>query len=63
MISNKKVIEAAKTVVEYCKEQTSCQNCTFRLYGAELWECNIEAFNLQDVLSNVEAKRKHCGYI
>lgn len=27
MISNKKVVEAAKTIVDYCKQQDGCQNC------------------------------------
>ena len=30
MISNKKVVEAAKVVAEYCKEQQSCQSGTER---------------------------------
>lgn len=58
MISDKKVVEAAKVVAEYCKEQQSCQNCIFRLYGCEEWHCAIGAFAIQDVLSNIEAKKK-----
>lgn len=32
-ISNKKALEAAKVIADYCKEQKSCQNCIFRIYG------------------------------
>lgn len=63
MISNKKVVEAAIVVANYCKEQQSCQNCIFRLCGCENWHCAIGAFEIQDVLSNIEAKKKNCGYI
>lgn len=63
MISDKKVVEAAKVVAEYCKEQSSCQNCIFRLYGCDSWKCHIQAFDLQDVLSNIEAKKKNHGYL
>lgn len=61
-ISNKKALEAAKVVADYCKEQVSCQNCIFRLFGAENWHCAIGAFDLRDVLSNIEAKKNH-GYL
>ena len=63
MISNKKVLEAVKVVTDFCKEQKSCQNCIFRLNGSDHWKCNIESFDLQDVLSNVEAKKKNHGWI
>lgn len=59
----KEAVEAAKIVVEYCKEQRSCQNCIFRLYGADHWKCHMYAFDLQDVLSNIEAKKKNRGYL
>ena len=62
-ISNNKALDAAKTIVEFCKEQKSCQNCIFRLYGADPWKCHIEAFDLQDVLSNIKAKKKNHGYL
>lgn len=58
MISNKKALESAKTIVEYCHEQGGCQNCIFRKFGCDHWNCHIEAFDLQDVLSNIEAKKK-----
>lgn len=61
--SNKKVIEAAKTVAAYCNEQRGCQNCIFRLFGAENWHCAIGAFEIQTVLSNIEAKKKNGGYL
>lgn len=63
MISNKKAIESAKLIVEYCKERNSCQNCIFRQFGCDSWKCHIEAFDLRDVLSNIEAKKKNHGYI
>lgn len=63
MISNKKVLECAKTIVEFCKQQNGCQNCIFRRYGADSWGCNIEAFDLQEVLWNIEAKKKNHGFI
>ena len=63
MISSKKVLESAKIIVDFCKEQESCQNCIFRLYGCENWHCAIGAFEIQTVLSNIEAKKKNGGYI
>lgn len=62
-ISNRRALECAKTIVDYCKEQSGCQNCIFRLYGADCWKCNIEAFDLRDVLRNIEAKKKNHGYL
>ena len=61
--SSKKALEAAKVIVDFCNEQGGCQNCIFRLYGAEHWKCNIEAFYLRDVLWNIEAKKKNSGWI
>lgn len=63
MISTKRALESAKVIMEYCKEQASCQNCVFRKFGAGSWKCNIEAFELRDVLSNIAAKKKNHGYI
>lgn len=62
-MTTKKVLEHAQAIVDYCKSQRGCQNCIFRLYGADHWKCHIEAFDLQDVLSNIEAKKKNRGYI
>lgn len=62
-VSKKKALDAAQIIADYCREQQACQNCIFRLYGAENWKCQIQAFDLQDVLSNVAAKSKHGGYI
>lgn len=62
-MSNQKALEHAKAIVDYCKSQRGCQNCIFRMYGADHWKCHIEAFDLQDVLSNIEAKKKNRGYI
>lgn len=63
MVSSNKAVEAAQTIAEYCKQQSECQNCIFRLYGCENWHCAIGAFELQDVLSNIEAKKKNHGYL
>ena len=62
-ISSKTVVEAAKMVVDFCKEQIGCQNCIFRKHGADHWECHIEAFELREVMCNIEAKKKHGGYL
>ena len=56
-ISSKKALEAAKVIVDFCNEQKGCQNCIFRLYGSDNWKCHMYAFDLQDVLSNIEANR------
>ena len=57
-ISSKKALEAAKVIVDFCNEQKGCQNCIFRLYGADHWKGNIEAFDLREVLWNIESKKK-----
>lgn len=62
-ISTKKALESAETIAQYCKEQCACQNCIFRLFGAEAWKCQIQAFELREVLSNIEAKKRKGGYI
>ena len=46
MISNKKALACAETLVEFCKEQAGCQNCIFRQFGADHWNCQIEAYDL-----------------
>ena len=63
MISAKKAVEAAQIISDYCKQRTSCQNCIFRQFGADSWRCHIEAFDLQDVLENIEAKKKNGGWL
>lgn len=57
MISDKKAIESAKIIIEYCKER-HCQNCIFRQFVCDHWECHIDVFNLREVLYNLEEKRK-----
>lgn len=32
-ISNKKAVESAKVLVEFCKEQPGCQNCIFHKWS------------------------------
>lgn len=63
MISTKKVLESVQIITEYCKEQKGCQNCIFRKYRSDYWDCHVDAFDLDDVLSNVKAKKKNHGYI
>ena len=66
MISNKKAFEAAKIVAEYCKEQSGCQNCIFRLNKCDHWECQInrpEYLDEREVWGNIEAKKKNHGFI
>ena len=62
-ITDKKAMECAKTLVEFCEQQSGCQNCIFRAFGSDHWNCHIEAFDLRDVLKNMEAKKKNRGYI
>ena len=63
MISNKKALECAQVIADFCKEQRGCQNCIFRKYGEDHWKCHMDAFDLQDVLSSIEAKKKNRGYL
>lgn len=63
MISNKKALEAAKVIVDFCKEQSGCQNCIFRKFGCDSWKCHMYAIDLRDVLWNIEAKKRNHGYL
>lgn len=63
MLSNKKILEHAKAIVDYCSEQRGCQNCIFRKFGADAWKCHIEAIDLRDVLDNIERKKRNGGYL
>lgn len=63
MISRRQVLKSVKVISDDCKEQPTCQNCIFRRYGAENWNCHIDAFDLRDVCSNIEAKKKNRGYL
>lgn len=63
IMTRKKVLDAAQTIVDYCKEQPSCQNCIFREYSPEHWECYIQAFDIQDVLCNIKSKQAHHGFV
>jgi len=62
-VSAQTAIECAKAIVDYCKSQNECQNCVFRKYGSEHWCCNIDIFDLREVVANAEAKKKNHGYI
>ena len=63
MISNKKALECAQVIADFCKQQRGCQNCIFREHGVDSWKCHMDAFDLQDVLSNIETKKKNGGYL
>ena len=62
-ISDKKAVEAIQTLTEYCGEQRGCQNCILHLHSPSKWKCSLDAFDLRDILSNIEANRKHRGYL
>ena len=63
MTSNQKALAAAQTIVDFCHQQKSCQNCIFRLFCADSWKCHIDAFDLKDVLSNISDNNKNHGWI
>lgn len=63
MISSKVALNCAETIAQFCKEQKGCQNCIFRQHGADHWNCHIDAFDLREVLDNIEAKKKNHGYL
>lgn len=63
LVGEKNAVEAAKTLIQYCKEQRGCQNCIFRLYAGSVWKCKLDAFDLQDVVNNIAAKKKRHGYL
>lgn len=62
-ITVKQALACASTLVEFCHQQPGCQNCVFRQFGADAWKCHIEAFDLQAVLENIEAKKRNGGYL
>ena len=62
-ISSKKAVESAQVIADFCKEQRGCQNCIFRKYAPDHWKCHMDAFDLQDVLSNMAAKKKNGGWL
>lgn len=67
MISNKKAIECAETIVKFCSEQRGCQNCVFRKFGCDSWNCHINAIDLKyaidEIKEQAEAKKKNHGYL
>lgn len=63
MISSRVALNCAETIAQFCKEQKGCQNCIFRQFGADHWNCHINAFDLREVLDNIEAKKKNHGYL
>lgn len=63
MVTTKKLLEAIETITQFCREQNGCQNCILRKYAPDHWDCHIDAFDFRDVKGNIEAKKKHHGYI
>lgn len=63
MISSKVALNCAETLAQFCKEQRGCQNCIFRQFGADHWNCHINTFDMREVLNNIEAKKKNRGYL
>lgn len=63
MISSRVALNCAETIAQFCKEQRGCQNCIFRQFGADHWNCHINAFGIREVLDNIEAKKGNHGYL
>ena len=67
MISDKKALDCIQTLKDFCKEQTSCENCIFREFGSDHWNCLIGSLKMQFILDDAngayQAKKKHRGYI
>ena len=58
MMTDKKVVTCAETLVAFCKERMYCQNCVFRKFGAGSWRCHIgepQLWDLKEVASNAPA--------
>lgn len=67
LISDRKALDCVKTLLEFHEQQKSCQNCLFRKFGCDHWDCYINAYdlkyNLNNIISNNLAKRKNHGYL
>lgn len=66
MISDKKALENAIILSNFCKEQRGCQNCIFRKFGAGQWKCHVgepEWWDIDEIARQVEAKRRNNGYL
>lgn len=66
-MTDKEAIKRAESLVAFCVEQNGCQNCVFRKFGADHWNCYLEGFPFMyekdDVDGNYTAKRNNYGYI
>ena len=64
-MTDKKALEHAQALVGFCKSQRGCQNCIFRLNKCDHWECqmSIDLFDMREAEGNIEAKKKHHGWI
>lgn len=58
VITDKKALEACKTIAEYCAQRSCCQRCIFRKHKPDRWECHVYAMNMAEILSNIEAKKR-----
>ena len=67
MITDKKALDCAKTLVVFCQEQGGCQNCIFHVNKCDHWDCRIGAidlkYSLDEIESNITAKKKNHGYL
>ena len=66
-MTDAKAIERAEALRDFCKAQQGCQNCVFRMFHGDHWNCHIDdgliSYDAREVHGNLEAKRKHGGYI
>ena len=67
-MTDPKAIQCVRSLIDFCKEQTGCQNCIFRKYGGDHWGCNISSIvKNPDIISDAMdcrfGKRLHNGWI
>lgn len=65
-MTDKTAIQYAMALHEFCRKQRSCQNCVFRDFACDHWECclnNIYSLDTVTINGNYAAKRKNGGYI
>ncbi len=65
-MTDRKAIECAKALSQFCSEQSGCQKCVFRKYGSDSWRCLLNDFiqylDTDEIERNYNAKRKNYGY-
>ena len=63
-MTDEKAIECAEALVDFCKNQKGCQNCVFRMFHRDHWNCYIDegliafVYGADEVRSNLEAKKQ-----